>query len=161
MNRHIFFFHGLESGPHGSKYRALSEHFEVESPDFQGMDIDERLEKALGLTAEMTDLIIVGSSFGGLLAALLYARAPGRIFGYVLAAPALTRAADLSAMPSNAVVVHGVHDDVVPLEPVKAICARHGVDLIEVDDGHRLADSIDLLIEHTRLLVEARSAPHG
>lgn len=158
MDRRIFFFHGLESGPHGRKYHALSEHFDVESPDFQGLDINERLEKAEALTRDATDLIAVGSSFGGLLAALLYSRHPERFFGYVLAAPALMLAdeGEIAAMPANAVVVHGVHDDVVPIGPVKELCQRYGISVIEVDDEHRLAESIDVIIEGAEGLVAAR-----
>ena len=106
-------------------------------------------------------LIVVGSSYGGLLAALLYSRHPERFFGYVLAAPALNRdlaEAEISQMPANGVVVHGVNDDVVPLGPVKAFCAEYGVDVLEVDDEHRLANSLDVLIEKVGELVLARAA---
>ena len=160
MDRKIMFFHGLESGPHGRKYHALREHFDVVSPNFEGQDIVERLATAEALTQDATDLIVVGSSYGGLLAALLYARHPERFYGYVLAAPALMLAdeAEIGSMPSNAVVVHGTRDDVVALEPVKEICARHGIEIVEVDDDHRLAASLDVLIDAARRLVEARAS---
>lgn len=158
MAPQVFFFHGLESAPHGRKFHALAEHFDVESPDFQGMHIDERLEKALALTEGMSDLVVVGSSYGGLLAALLYLEVPERFFGYVLAAPALMLADELSAMPEHAAVIHGVHDEIVAIGPVRAICAEHGVDFIEVDDEHRLAESLDVLVEQTRRILEARDA---
>lgn len=160
MKPRIMFFHGLESGPHGRKYHALSEHFDVESPDFQGMGIDERLAKATELTTGETDLIVVGSSFGGLLAALLYARHPERFFSYVLAAPALMLADEdeITAMPRDAVVVHGSRDDVVAIGPVRTLCRTFGIEVVEVDDDHRLAASIDVLIDATQRLVEARAA---
>ncbi len=68
--REVYFFHGLESGPVGRKSARLDEHFEVESPDFRDMDIWERLEKAEKLTEDADDLVVVGSSYGGLLAAV-------------------------------------------------------------------------------------------
>ncbi|AWV88496.1 HD domain-containing protein [Bradymonas sediminis] len=68
----VYFFHGLESGPHGSKYQRLSESFHVFSPDFQGMDIWARFEKIERETRGLRQLILVGSSYGGLLASLLY-----------------------------------------------------------------------------------------
>lgn len=158
MDRHILFFHGLESGPHGRKYHALSKHFDVESPDFQGMDLEERLAKATALTDGARDLIVVGSSFGGLLAALMYVRFPERFFGYVLAAPALhyLTPEELPRMPENVAVVHARQDDVVPIGPVRDLCAQHGVRIIEVDDDHSLSHSADILIAETERLVQAR-----
>ena len=128
----IYFFHGLESGPHGTKYNRLSEAFEVTSPDFQDMDIWERLEKAERETEGMTDLVVVGSSFGGLLAALLYSRHPDRFRGYVLMAPALYR------------------------DAVKEKCAEHGVEVTEVDDDHRLHGSLERMVEAVRQVLERR-----
>lgn len=64
----LYFFHGLESGPHGQKYHLLKNEFpELESPDFQGMDLEQRLVKAEELTRGQHGLVLVGSSFGGLL----------------------------------------------------------------------------------------------
>lgn len=151
----IYFFHGLESGPDGTKSRRLEEDFDVEAPDFEGMmDIDERLAKAEALTEGMRDLIIVGSSFGGLLAALLYARHPERIRNYVLMAPALYRdaATEVDRMPEGAVVIHGRDDDVVPMAQVRDFCSSFDVEFIEVDDGHRLHGALDLMVEKVRAL---------
>src|SRR5690554_2941694 len=76
----LYFFHGLESGPHGQKYHLLKNEFpELESPDFQGMDLDQRLAKAEEITRGHYGLVLVGSSFGGLLAARLYNLYPERI----------------------------------------------------------------------------------
>jgi pimeloyl-ACP methyl ester carboxylesterase len=148
----IYFFHGLESAPRGTKSIRLGEEFEVISPDFQGMDIWERLEKAERETEGMTDLVVVGSSFGGLLAALLYSRHPERFRGYVLMAPALYREAaeEVERMPERVVVIHGVHDDVVPIDGVRETCAKFGVEVTEVDDGHRLHEALDLMVDAVR-----------
>lgn len=155
-NSPIFFFHGLESGPIGTKYLRLSEDFEVTSPDFRDMDIWERLEKAERETQGMSDLVVVGSSYGGLLAALLYSKHPERFRGYVLMAPALYRdAADrVERMPENAVVIHGIHDDVVPIDAVREKCAELGVVVTEVDDNHRLHAALDLMVEAVRKVLE-------
>lgn len=155
-NASIYFFHGLESGPIGTKYLRLSEDFEVTSPDFQGMDIWERLEKAERETRGLSDLVVVGSSYGGLLAALLYSKHPERFRGYVLMAPALYReAADkVERMPENAVVIHGTHDEIVPIDPVRQKCAELGVEITEVDDNHRLHGSLDLMADAVREVLE-------
>lgn len=149
----IYFFHGLESGPIGTKSKRLMEEFDVVSPDFEGMmDIDERLEKAERLTRGEADTILVGSSFGGLLAALLYAEHPGRFRTYVLMAPALylDAAERVDKMPPGAVVIHGRDDEVVPIDQVRAFCADFDVEFVEVEDGHRLHGSLDLMVEKVR-----------
>jgi pimeloyl-ACP methyl ester carboxylesterase len=149
----LYFFHGLESGPVGTKSARLMEDFDVECPDFEGMmDIDERLEKAERLTRDETDMVVVGSSFGGLLAALLYAKHPERFRTYVLMAPALYRdaAERVDAMPPGAVVIHGRRDEVVPIDQVREFCADFDVEFIEVDEEHRLHGALDLMVEKVR-----------
>lgn len=148
----IYFLHGLESGPHGSKYQNLRKSNRVFSPSFQGMDIWERLEKIACETQSMRNLILVGSSYGGLLASLLYSRHPERVRGLVLMAPALYQEAaeQVERMPSDAVVIHARQDEVVPIGPVREKCARHGIKIIEVDDNHRLQESHHLMLEGVR-----------
>lgn len=148
----LLFFHGKESGPFGSKYRALSSEFSVTSPDFQGLDIWERLEKAEFLTEGMEDALLVGSSYGGLLAALLYSRHPGRFKGYVLLAPAFypphaVAMSTITRVPDNAVVIHGTQDEIVPLSEVEDFCNSMGLPLVVVEDGHRLKGSYDEMME--------------
>lgn len=148
----LYFFHGLESGPHGSKYQRLRESNRVFAPDFQGMDVWERLDKIECETQGLRNLIIVGSSYGGLLASLFYSRNPERVRGLVLMAPALYQeAADkVERMPEDAVVIHARQDDIVPIGPVREKCARHGIQLTEVDDNHRLENSHHLMLEGVR-----------
>ncbi len=148
----IYFFHGLESGPVGAKSTRLNREFDVEAPDCEGvMDIWQRLDIVEDATTDETDMVVVGSSFGGLLAALMYDRHPERFGGYVLMAPAFSREATetIERMPDEAVVVQGLHDDVVPVGPVRSMCEQHDVELIEVDDDHRLHDSFDTMVEAT------------
>jgi len=149
----IVFFHGKESGPHGRKYRALSQEFTVWSPDFQGMHITERLATAERLTEGLTDLFVVGSSYGGLLAALLYSKHPERFRTYVLLAPALLLDVDaIERMPPDAVVIHGRRDEIVPFEATREICDRFGVRFVEVDDTHPLHESMDVILREVRQL---------
>lgn len=154
-NYDILFFHGKESGPHGRKYQALSKALRVLSPDFQGMDIAERLAVAEKLTEGAKDLVVVGSSYGGLLAALLYSKHPERFRNYLLLAPALLLDADsIERMPAGAVVIHGRQDEIVPLDPTRAICEKFGVRFVEVDDQHSLVNSIDLIVGEACRMVE-------
>lgn len=145
----IFFFHGLESGPHGAKYHAIREHHDVISPDFRDQDLETRLKTAEEATRGQTDAILVGSSFGGLVAALLYDRYPERFSTYLLLAPAVHSelAAHITHAPATGTIIHGTHDDVVLIEPVRLFAQAHGLAFIEVDDEHRLANSMDIILK--------------
>lgn len=141
---HLFFFHGLESGPHGSKYHLMKAvHPELQAPDFQGMDLTQRLAIAEQATRGLSGVTLVGSSFGGLLAARLYSLYPERFKSLLLLAPAVhTEEGDLvQELPPAARirVIHGNADEVVPHNKVAAFCQRFGVSLITVADTHRLA----------------------
>ncbi len=153
--KQVYFFHGLESGPVGTKSKYLGEHFDVVALDFQGMEIWERLERAAEMTEGLRDLVVVGSSYGGLLTALLYSQHPERFRGYVLMAPALylDAANKIERMPENAVVIHGVHDEKVPIEAVRTFCEGFGLEIEEVEDEHRLHGSLERMVEAVREVV--------
>ncbi len=139
----ILFLHGLESGPHGSKYQALKEIFdEVIAPDCSG--IKDEIERLKIIQREIRhedgQFLVVGSSMGGLMALLLQKAQPERVAGLVLCAPAIHRPAagklDLNNLPPT-IVIHGTRDDVVPVEASQPFGNR----LIKVDDDHRLSNS--------------------
>lgn len=140
----LYFFHGLESGPHGSKYRLMKQKYaELESPDFQHMDLNQRIARASKLTEGKTGLTLIGSSFGGLLAARLYSVFPERISNLLLLAPAVhTEEGDkVERMPhaANVRVLHGYNDEIVPYDKVAAFCQRFELPLTSVADSHRLS----------------------
>jgi len=150
------FLHGLESGPHGGKYRALAAAFGEErvlAPDCRGLrTVPERLGVAEAATAEHADLVVVGSSFGGLVAAVLASRHPDRVRSLVLMAPALhdhwgASVRTIDRVPERTVIVHGVQDDVVPVAASRAFAVQFGVELIEVEDGHRLLANRSLMVQ--------------
>lgn len=152
----LMFFHGLESGPHGRKYKALKERFPgIVSPDFTGMrDVETRMAHAEKVTEGKSGLLIVGSSFGGLCAALLAHRFPDRVAGYVLCAPALhwKEADEITRTPGMGVMIHGAQDDVVPFVYSEVFATKHGIPLRVVTDGHRLSNSRDLIVRATESL---------
>lgn len=145
----ILFLHGLESGPHGSKYQALKETFgEVLAPDCTGVK-DERkrldiIQREIG--REGGSFLVVGSSMGGLMALLLQQENPEQVTGLVLCAPAIHRPAaeglDLDNLPPT-VVIHGTQDNVVPLEASLPFGKR----LIKVNDDHRLSKSMPQILQ--------------
>ncbi|MBU49822.1 MAG: hypothetical protein CL920_14105, partial [Deltaproteobacteria bacterium] len=92
----VVFCHGLESAPHGRKYQALKEAgVDVVAPDFQGMDLNQRVEKLVTFLDELDVLpVLVGSSYGGITAVLAAQLLDARgktVPAMVLCAPALGR----------------------------------------------------------------------
>ncbi len=152
----IVFVHGLEGSPSGAKIQALREAgFEVIAPDGRGLVLADRIsliEEAMG----DEPVVLGGSSYGGLAAAWFAAAHPERITGLLLCAPALhwseAPVDDPSALVAPAgiptLVLHGRHDDVVPIDESRRYQSRSGthVELLECDDGHRLHASLDALV---------------
>lgn len=160
----VVFCHGLESNPHGSKVQALrGAGFEVVAPDFQGQNLAARVATLLPVLHAAPDVVLVGSSYGGLTAlcgAILHAAAGGRLRGLVLCAPALhwreppADALDL-APPCPTICIHGRRDDVVPVQASEDWAAQQpGVRLVLVDDEHRLKESMPVMLAATRSFVD-------
>jgi pimeloyl-ACP methyl ester carboxylesterase len=83
------FLHDLDSSGFGTKGRFFAEHFpEMLRPDFEGT-LEERLTSTRQLIAGCNELIIVGSSFGGLMGACLAQEQPETIKRLIMLAPAL------------------------------------------------------------------------
>jgi len=139
----ILFCHGLESGPHGSKYKALvAAGYTVVSPDCRGMGLEERVAVVAPILEAEEALVVVGSSFGGVVAVLAALKTGKKLKGLVLCAPALGHAKvplETLVVPFPVTVIHGTHDDVIPLEQSLAFAAHQGCDLIEVNDDHFLS----------------------
>jgi alpha-beta hydrolase superfamily lysophospholipase len=114
--------------------------------------------------------VVVGSSYGGitaLCAAIRVVEAGGTVAGLVLCAPALGRAEPPATEmelypPVSTTIIHGSRDQVVPVELSRAFAAAHPeVDLIEVDDEHRLADSLDRIVDATRRAIQRAGGSAG
>jgi hypothetical protein len=159
MKTRLVFLHGLESGPHGSKYHALRElDPDLLAPDCTGLTgIAERLDVIEADLASIDRMVIVGSSFGGL-AALLFAQRQHnrhRVAACLLCAPALPLAApgSITWLPERTTVLHGTRDEVIPYRVSEEFCATHGIRLVPVDDDHRLAASAALMVSLTEELL--------
>jgi len=158
----IVFLHGLESGPQGSKFQALSRRFgEILAPDCSGIYTEsERLQV---IRRELADqpgpFLLVGSSMGGLMALLLQQAEPDRIAGLVLCAPALQRgnapSIDPRKLPPTR-VIHGSRDEVIPIRVSRVFAER----LIEVDDDHRLQNSLTVIVQTVAELIPVCSLGH-
>jgi hypothetical protein len=164
MSKELLYLHGLESGPSGRKARWLSGHYDTVVPQLDTAaaaaaieavraagwvdghpavraGLEPALAQARAALAEHEPEIVVGSSFGGALAAALLAEGTWR-GPTLLLAPAARRLLGDVRLPADAraVIVHGRHDDVVPVEDGRALAATGGARTlyVEVDDGHRL-----------------------
>lgn len=161
----IIWAHGLEGSPEGAKVQALrAAGLTVHAPDGRGLVLADRLV-ALEAASEQwagSRPVLAGSSYGGLAAAWLAARFPSRFRGLLLCAPALhyreapVPEGPLTAPPGLPVaVLHGVHDDVVPISASRDYAAGSpGVTLHEVDDNHRLSGSHDRIVALCRALLQ-------
>lgn len=150
----VLFCHGLESGPHGTKFEALKAvGFEVLAPDCRGMDLEARVEVLVPLLRAHRPLV-VGSSFGGVAAVLASMWAGVDLPGLVLCAPALGRATEPLDCVAPTVVVHGRADDVVPLAVSEGYVMTHPeVELKVVEDDHRLKASEAVIVDAVRELI--------
>lgn len=167
----LCFLHGLESGPIGSKTLALQAAFgAVLAPDCRGLfGIEQRLHHIEAELAAVDDeLVLVGSSFGGLMAALVADRQPQRVRATVLLAPALHAPGveTVHRVPAFCRILHAPADDVVPFAASVTFGARLGVPVEAVEDDHRLSASrarIVALTAEALAFVAARDAasPQG
>jgi len=136
------FLHGLESNGQGRKARLLRSIFpELVSPDFTGT-LEERMAQLEPVLAAQERWNIVGSSFGGLMAALWCQQHSERIARLILLAPALHRPefAEPRVVATPTLLVHGTQDTVVPpgIVAERARRAYSHLTIRSVEDDHRL-----------------------
>jgi len=145
------FIHGLESSSQGTKGIYFREKFpDMMIRDYTG-SLENRMTQLTAALAGKTDLILVGSSYGGLMAAIYACLHPDKVKRLILLAPAL----DLepfqvylnNRLTIPTVVYHGRQDDVVPPEPVRELAEKLFVHLEyhAVDDDHPLSRSFETL----------------
>jgi pimeloyl-ACP methyl ester carboxylesterase len=148
--RYIF-LHGLEGSSQGVKATLLRELFAgILIPDFNG-DLDDRMEKLSSILGNQTGWTIIGSSFGGLMAALFACQHPQQVESLILLAPALIWP-DFASQPPEpidtpVVVYHGSRDAVVPLEATRTLAEQVFKNLTfhVVDDDHGLYQTVHTL----------------
>ncbi|MEL6368225.1 MAG: alpha/beta fold hydrolase [Pseudomonadota bacterium] len=149
---HVVFSHGLESGPWGSKITAMAETVrelgaDVTSVDYQGMrEPQPRVDKLLATLDGISDpqVVLVGSSMGGHVATA--AATQRGVAGLFVLAPAFFmpgyEALTPSLPPCPVAIVHGWHDDVVPVANSLRYAEGGKVSLHLVDSDHRLSSAL-------------------
>ncbi len=147
----VYFSHGQESGPWGTKIRSMAETVtalgcRVESIDYQGIaDPTERVDKLIAECSDVREsLILVGSSMGGHVATA--AAEAVNAAGLFVLAPAyfMPEFEGLTPTPPDIpiVIVHGWRDDVVPVENSIRFARLCRATLHVLDGDHRLTDNI-------------------
>jgi predicted esterase len=151
MAVNLVFIHGLESTSQGTKGRFFRRTFpEMIIEDYAG-SFDQRMKKLSGLLAGKNDLILVGSSYGGLMAAQFALQNEKRVKRLILLAPALNvpefcvRAQQQLHLP--VIIYHGINDNIVDPYIVQRIAGKVFRQLEHhlVDDDHSLHNIFETL----------------
>ena len=159
----LIWAHGLWGSPNGSKVTAIRESgIEVISPDFNNMELEERIE-ILNELVSKEEVVLAGSSYGGLACALVAQQYPKQIKGMLLLAPALHLPESPNDDPEKLIapndfpitIIHSVTDEIVPISASKDYIERSGnnLRLIEVEDSHVLENSFSLIISELNKLI--------
>ena len=139
------FIHGLESSNQGTKSLFFREKYpDMLIPNFEG-PLEKRLDKLEKVLSGCSAIRLVGSSFGGLMAAIFAMDHSSRVERLVLLAPALSLLEALPDKREESVSVpvwlyHGTADTLLPPETVIPVARKVFTDLHvhEVDDDHML-----------------------
>jgi len=152
MPRNLIFLHGLESSSRTYKASIIRKACpELIVPDFSG-SLEKRMEILYPILGDKKDWTIIGSSYGGLMAAIFTCQHPDQVQKQVLLAPALMLPQFASFLDHESVsvpttVIHGTQDTIVPLDKVREIAQKVFTNLTHkiVDDDHRLHKATKML----------------
>jgi pimeloyl-ACP methyl ester carboxylesterase len=158
----VVFSHGQESEPWGTKINAMAERVRnigcrTESIDYQGIaDPTERVDKLISACADFDEaLILVGSSMGGHVATAA-AKAVGAVGLFVLAPAYYMPGYEMltpKAPDIPTTIVHGWHDDIVPVDNSIRFARESAATLHIVDGDHRLTANINAITEYLERFV--------
>ena len=163
----VVFSHGQESGPWGTKIRAMADLVDGKgctaiSIDYQGIaDPTERVRKLVDEAGTIDDqLILAGSSMGGHVATAAADRLSAA--GLFVLAPAyyMEGYEDLTPPPPSMpiFIVHGWHDDIVPVENSIRFARECSASLYLVDGDHRLTANISAINRQLEGFIDALRA---
>jgi len=153
----LIFIHGLWGSSQGVKATLLREIFPgILTPDLRG-ELHERMGELDMILGDIMGWTIVGSSLGGLMAAMFTCQNPDQVTKLILFAPALIWPDFMNSPPEPVsvptVIYHGSRDNIVPLEQVKEIAGRVFLNLTfnVVDDDHGLYKTVHAIDWRTLL----------
>jgi dienelactone hydrolase len=160
----LCFSHGKESGPWGTKIKALASiaklaGWQVESLDYQGMDDPhERVELLRRWCVECEEpYVLAGSSMGGHVAAAVASET--KPLGLFLMAPAFYVPGYEEYTPTApacpTVIVHGWHDEVIPWQNSARFGAAADARVVFMDSDHRLVDVLPQLGQELEIFLHS------
>ena len=159
------FIHGLESSGTGTKGAFFRDKYpDMIIENFVG-PFQDRMEKLNKTLSGKSSLILVGSSYGGLMAAVYAFNNAGRIRRLILLAPALNLHEFEPYLGRRllipTVIYHGRHDDVVSPSSVQDIARKifANCEYHLVDDDHSLHRTFSLM-DWDGLLETSRAVSH-
>jgi pimeloyl-ACP methyl ester carboxylesterase len=113
------------------------------TPEFDG-DIPTRMTQLKIILGTQTGWILIGSSLGGLMAALFAYQAPNQVQKLILLAPAVSLFEFLELPPASiaipTVIIQGTQDELIRLPVARELAEKVFTHLtyVVVDDDHRL-----------------------
>jgi len=147
----MLFIHGSDSSSQTHKAQVLRGLYpQLIVPDFSG-PLAVRMDQLASILGDKPGWTLIGSSLGGLMAALFTCRAPQQVHRLVLLAPALHLPEFSRRLPKPVrvptVLIIGRKDDVIPGETVQRIAKSIFPKLtyLQVDDDHRLHHTAETL----------------
>jgi predicted esterase len=157
------FVHGLESSGEGFKGKFFQKKIpSCLTPTFKAFDpsmsnkllLNQRMSQLKKILNDEEKWVIIGSSFGGLMASIYSIKNNKRVKKLVLLAPLLaTRELDPSnfekfeQFPNPVIIFHGKNDNVIPIGPTRKRAEELFQELsyIIVDDDHHLHRTVQSL----------------
>jgi pimeloyl-ACP methyl ester carboxylesterase len=138
------FIHGLESNNQGTKAVYFREKFPgMLTPNFPG-PLDERMAKLRDILSGQSHVIMVGSSFGGLMASIFAMENEPGVRKLILLAPAINLM-EFSPYRERKILMpvhiyHGRQDEVIPIGDVQRVASQvfSSLTFHAVDDDHYL-----------------------
>ncbi len=147
----IIYLHGSDSNSQTYKAVLVRKIYpNLIAPDFTGT-LDERMQQLYPIIGSASNWTLIGSSYGGLMAALFSSRFPEQVRKQILLAPALMLPEFAENLPAPinvpTIVIHGRQDEIVPIAKVKPLAEKvfRNLDYRLVDDDHRLHQTADKL----------------
>lgn len=150
MQSTTYFLHGLDSSGSGTKGRFFAQNFpHVVRPDFTGT-LPDRLQQLAKLVDDQRQLLLIGSSFGGLMATCYALANPAKVARLILLAPALNfkeYRPPRKLLPTPTFLLIGQKDTVTPVNLVVPLAKATFADLhLRIaEDDHLLHNSFPSL----------------
>ncbi len=161
--RNLFFLHGLESSPKGTKAQLIKKKYPGCTIPSLTPDIKERREVLRELVTESS--WIIGSSLGGLSALIFAMQKPEFVQAMILLAPAVgffdtgffneeeMKIVESTFIPGDipTTIIAGLNDEVIPMFSIEKLIQRSpnkkNIDFIKVDDDHSLNRNPAILMD--------------